>query len=550
MRKKILSFVLAAAMSASLLAGCGNSAGTGNNSNTEGETESAEASENAEAECEHEWVDATCKEPKHCSKCGKTEGTALDHVWAEATFAAPKTCTLCGETEGEREQSYFEEHGVEVPDAPVSCTVDVLNHNGDNPEEYQMATDGTWEQIDCYTEPAEDDGYQLVCLELCVTSLNHYYATQDIYYDCSRNEMYLFDWYTGRMFPSHDLSKNSDVFDYNTTLEIDGLSYDVSYTKEMQWEFGDFTYADNGDATKPAKCYCTITVKVPMGYDGLVFAAVPVGEYREMNTETFSGVEESIYAPLDESDEDYLEGIKYFRINRSDDSAIMTGTNATSGAVSGDTSDGAVIDDSREQGSIGESGKPYYKVGFSPKDFTIGGLNLYDGKSQDEMYEAIDLPDQDRFSGGEGAWYKENNVENEEVRVWLHASERNVALAYYSNDVREAKIFLCETDGQTIAEADVVQSPVVPGEMTFFEAADALGLRDIITAMGIQGDAFKDAKIEFESQFSENSECEIIWNDDVHNLVVDWIDRDGNDIHLVLIGTDDMVHAMSISREN
>lgn len=546
MKRKVLTYVLAAAMSASLLAGCGAKAEPVISESVEG---NEETSESTEAECAHEWVDATCKEPKHCSKCGETEGTTLDHVWAEATFAAPKTCTLCGETEGERTQSYFEEHGVEVPDAPVSCTVDVLNHNGDNPEEYQMATDGTWEQIDCYTEPAKE-GYQSVHLELCVTSLNHYYAAQDIYYDCSRNEIYLFDWYTGRMFPSHDMSENSDEFDYNTTLEIDGLSYDVSYTKEMQWEFGDFTYADNGDATKPVKCYCTLTCKVPDEYDGLVFAAVPDREYSEMNTETFVGDDEAIYAPLSESDEGYDEGIKYFRINRSDDSAIMTGANAPSSASSGSTSDGAVVDESRAQGSVGESGLPYYKVGFSPKDFTIGELSIYDGKTVDEMYEAVDLPDQKGFSGSEGAWYKENNEENKEVRVWVHASERNVALAYYSNDVREAKIFFCTTDGQTIAEANVVQSPIVPGKVTFAEAVDALGIRDIVTAMGIQGDAFEDAFLEFESQFGENSECHIIWHDDVHNLVMDWIDRDGREVKLTLIGTDDMVDSMIISIEN
>ena len=547
MRRKLVTVILAAAMSASLLAGCGTKAEPVVSESVEG-TEAT--SESTEAECEHEWVDATCQEPKHCSKCGETEGTPLDHEWAEATFAAPKTCTLCGETEGEREQSYFEEYGVDVPDAPVACTVDGVIYNGDNPQEYQKVVDGVWEQTDCYTEPAEEDGYQLVHLELIRTVPLYYDVQQDVWYTFTGWTAGVCDWYTGQIFPVRDIEGNDD-FEYAATLEIDGASYDVSYTMDVRWaDVDDWMYDETGNGTKHFRATFNYLFKVPDGYDGLVYAVSPTREYWELDTETVKGSEEASYITLDENDEGYVEGIKYFRINRSDDSAIMTGANAASGAVSGDTSDGAVIDDGREQGSIGESGKPYYKIGFSPKDFAIGGLNLYDGKSQDEMYEAIDLPDQDRFSGGEGAWYKENNVENEEVRVWLHASERNVALAYYSNDVREAKIFLCETDGQTIAEADVVQSPVVPGEMTFFEAADALGLRDIITAMGIQGDAFKDAKIEFESQFSENSECEIIWNDDVHNLVVDWIDRDGNDIHLVLIGTDDMVHAMSISREN
>lgn len=49
----------------------------------------------------HEWADATCTEPKTCTKCGKTEGEALGHQWVEATCTEPKHCSVCGETEGE-----------------------------------------------------------------------------------------------------------------------------------------------------------------------------------------------------------------------------------------------------------------------------------------------------------------------------------------------------------------------------------------------------------------------------------------------------------------
>ena len=49
----------------------------------------------------HEWQEATCTEPKTCSKCGKTEGEALGHIWEEATCVKPKTCSVCGEIEGE-----------------------------------------------------------------------------------------------------------------------------------------------------------------------------------------------------------------------------------------------------------------------------------------------------------------------------------------------------------------------------------------------------------------------------------------------------------------
>ena len=51
--------------------------------------------------CRHEWKDATCMEPKTCTKCGKTEGNNLGgHEWKDATCMEPKTCTKCGKTEG------------------------------------------------------------------------------------------------------------------------------------------------------------------------------------------------------------------------------------------------------------------------------------------------------------------------------------------------------------------------------------------------------------------------------------------------------------------
>ncbi|MBR7000583.1 MAG: hypothetical protein IKI01_08295 [Lachnospiraceae bacterium] len=50
----------------------------------------------------HRWVDATCEEAKHCSVCGKTEGTALGHTWQNRTTTAPQTCSTCGATAGEK----------------------------------------------------------------------------------------------------------------------------------------------------------------------------------------------------------------------------------------------------------------------------------------------------------------------------------------------------------------------------------------------------------------------------------------------------------------
>lgn len=283
MKKKIMTLMVAAAVSISVLSGCRGGAEPVDG----GGASDTVTAERTEAEC--------------------------THTWTEATFASPKTCTLCGETEGEPKQSYFNEHGAKVADAPVACTVNGVIYNHDNPEVYQMITDAVWEQIDCYSEPAEEDGYRLIHLELCLSLQNYYDAAQDIVYDSGIIDAGIYDWYTGRMLPARVMSGN-DAFDYSITLDIDGISYDVSYTQEVQWEFGDIVFADNGDATKLVKGYHAHIFKVPEGYDGLVFAAIPANEYVEPDTETVIGTTEENAEYI--FDEGYIDGTKFFRINK------------------------------------------------------------------------------------------------------------------------------------------------------------------------------------------------------------------------------------------
>ena len=69
---------------------------------------------------EHEWIDATCTEPKTCKTCGATEGDPAGHKWKEATCTEPKTCTVCGATEGDLAEHTWEEATCK---APKTCTV-------------------------------------------------------------------------------------------------------------------------------------------------------------------------------------------------------------------------------------------------------------------------------------------------------------------------------------------------------------------------------------------------------------------------------------------
>ena len=50
------------------------------------------ANELSACSCRHEWTDATCTEPKVCSKCGETEGDALGHSWGELEGGKKGNC--------------------------------------------------------------------------------------------------------------------------------------------------------------------------------------------------------------------------------------------------------------------------------------------------------------------------------------------------------------------------------------------------------------------------------------------------------------------------
>ena len=70
---------------------------------------------------EHEWTEATCTEPRTCTKCGETEGEPLGHKWEEATCTEPRTCSVCGATEGEALGHKWQEANCMEPRTCSAC---------------------------------------------------------------------------------------------------------------------------------------------------------------------------------------------------------------------------------------------------------------------------------------------------------------------------------------------------------------------------------------------------------------------------------------------
>ena len=76
---------------------------------------------------DHNWIDATCENPKTCSLCNITEGNPLNHNWIDATMESPKTCSLCNLTEGE---PLAPDSGVDS--AGTSVTLEPDEYKGDD----------------------------------------------------------------------------------------------------------------------------------------------------------------------------------------------------------------------------------------------------------------------------------------------------------------------------------------------------------------------------------------------------------------------------------
>lgn len=71
--------------------------------------------------CKHEWLAATCTNPKTCQLCSLTEGEANGHSWEEATCTIPKKCSVCHETQGEALSHNWEEATTDAPKTCLNC---------------------------------------------------------------------------------------------------------------------------------------------------------------------------------------------------------------------------------------------------------------------------------------------------------------------------------------------------------------------------------------------------------------------------------------------
>ena len=179
--------------------------------------------------CEHKWMDATCEEPKTCSRCDKTEGKALGHTWEDATCTAPKTCSVCEKTEGKALGHTWEDA---TCTEPKTCSVCEKTEG--------KALGHTWEDATC-TDPKTCS----TCKETEGEALGHDWDVQNCM-NCSemRNVAYKSNSYVpdfGYVFPTYlEPMIINEVYCYDiyfiSSIDPDGNCF-VKY-KELLKDFG------------------------------------------------------------------------------------------------------------------------------------------------------------------------------------------------------------------------------------------------------------------------------------------------------------------------
>ncbi len=262
---RILAVVVAIFMAVSMTA-CGGETAPGTTNAPE--TTAAPTTEPVNV-CEtngHAWVDATCDVAKTCSVCGETEGEALGHTWVDATYQAPKTCETCDATEGEALVSYFAENGLDTKVLDKSSEYDFEQTCGSDTtkttvlkvsvKDYQtIASDETHEAVDGYEWKIMSIKMHLWDENAQQYGINSWnYAWWDFYEagpaDADADTTGLFE--NGMAYP----------ITWNGVEYADGLLHIAETVGAWEQDENGANYLD---------IVVTVSVRVPVGYDGLVF---------------------------------------------------------------------------------------------------------------------------------------------------------------------------------------------------------------------------------------------------------------------------------------
>lgn len=308
MFKKMISAVVAMMMLAAFafaLAGCNGAEQPNSPASVTPSASHMDSSSAAEVH-KHTWAEATCTSPKTCSECGETEGEALGHTLGKATYFAPAACSVCGESVGEPKPDYFTEHGIPVADAPKDythkCIIADVN-------DYSYAiSEGFAATVKEYKIEADTkEGYNKVTFVVAVTGeINWEDENGHVGYNTLALGTGLYDVYSGQSFYGAD-KKGSGSGEYAMTIELDGVSYEITYTDNVKYDWGEWVETED-NATLTVTVTNSYEIHVPEEYDGLVYCAEAI---TKIEVEEGVQTEETFAGELDN-----LSECKFFRLNK------------------------------------------------------------------------------------------------------------------------------------------------------------------------------------------------------------------------------------------
>ena len=214
----------------------------------------------------HNWTAATCEAPKTCSLCGETEGEALGHTWTEANYQAPKTCSLCGATEGDKLISYFEEYGLDTRlcDKTAEHELEQTCGSDTNTTTVLKITVEDYKTITSDETHAAADGYEWKIMTIKM----HMWDENAQRYGISTWN-YLWDnIYVGE--PSDPDGDVTGLFEdgMHHCVEWNGIEYEEGLLQIAE-SVGEWEKDDAGNYYRDI--FVTVSVRVPVGYDGFVF---------------------------------------------------------------------------------------------------------------------------------------------------------------------------------------------------------------------------------------------------------------------------------------
>lgn len=241
------------------------------------------------------------------------------------------------ETEIETEELPFaEEKGFEFSNTlsyTTSYSLVITNDDATQKIEYPEYTinlsDGfTCDIVGVETKDSDEEGY----IDVKIVTKGSF--TPVFHYDASLGDgpafkirystpgLGLFDIYTGRLFPSKT-TYGDEVVDVSADVEWDGVTYTVSYGKEITWdgEWGEWDHDEmgNGDCTYYGSNEVIINIHMPKNYDGLALYANISDKNKEVSFEIEEEVDYSEkYLLGEEEGKEKMEASDYYVITLKD----------------------------------------------------------------------------------------------------------------------------------------------------------------------------------------------------------------------------------------